>query len=101
MDNCCVLFSEAFPWGEPRGTQETGTLVLDTIVRSYSILMFTWQWNEGPRTGLPSLTEQTQWLIRSLQPPSGKTLKCLIFELKLNLQSSRLLPGGARTWWFI
>ncbi len=51
-----------------------------------------WQQTEGPCTGLPSLTEQTQWLIRPLQPPSGKTLKCRVFELKL--KSLRRLSGG-------
>lgn len=63
------------------------------------MLGLTWQWKEGPCTGLPSLTEQTQWLIRPLQPPSGGTLKCLVFELKL--QSLRLLSGGASTWCYV
>lgn len=96
MDNCNSLSSEAFPWGEPRCTQEKGTVVLDTLIWSYSKLELTWQWKEGPCTGLPSLTEHTQWLIRPLQPPSGETLKYVVFELKL--QSLRLLPGGARAW---
>lgn len=53
-------------------------------------LEITWQWKEGPCTGLPSLTEQTQRLIR---PPSTETLKCWHFELKH--QSLKLFPGAS------
>lgn len=96
MDNCCILSSEAVPWGKPSSTQESGTVVVDSLIWSYSIPELTWQWKEGPCTGLPLLTEQTQWLIRPLQPPSGETLKCLVFEMKL--QSLKLLPGGGSAW---
>lgn len=67
-------------------TQETGAVVLDTLICNYSVQVLTWQHKEGPSTGLPALTSQTQWLIRPLQPPSGKTLKCLVFELELLTQ---------------
>jgi len=59
MDNCCILSSEAFPWGEMSSTQETGAVGLDTLIWSYSKLELNWQWKEGPCAGLPSLTEQT------------------------------------------
>lgn len=39
--------SEAFPWGEPSSTQETGAVVLDTIIWSYSVPQLTWQRKEG------------------------------------------------------
>lgn len=41
---------------------------------------------------LPSLTRQTQWLIRPLQPPPVKTLTCLISDW--GLQTFQLLSGG-------
>lgn len=60
--------------GPSRAAQETASAVLDTLICSYSKQALTWQRQEGPRTRLPSLTRQTRWIIRPLQPPAVKTV---------------------------
>lgn len=66
--------------GPSRAAQETGSAVLDTLICSYSKQALTWQRQEGPRARLPSLTRQTQRIIRPLQPPPVKTVTRLLFE---------------------
>lgn len=65
--------------GLSRAAQEAASAVLDTLICSYSKQALTWQRQEGPRARLPSLTRQTQRIIRPLQPPV-KTVTRLLFE---------------------
>lgn len=78
--------------GQSRAAQETGSAALDTLICSYSKQALAWQQQEGPRTRLPSLTRQPRWLIRPLQPPPVKTLRCLVCEWRL--RTFQLLPAG-------
>lgn len=66
--------------GPSRAAQEMGSAVLDTLICSYSKQALTWQRQEGPRARLPSLTRQTQRIIRPLQPPPAKRVTHHLFE---------------------